>query len=186
MLNIALFFSILHFLGKDLGDYILIPILIYKFYYFTLNYYCLGLSEYNKTYEFILTGAILFSIYIKTWHFVYDLLVNSIENETLYIIQTTFSGGIILFYSYYLFFSRKYLGLRDILCNNYLTCNFCGFCVYCCDYNTYCMEGYCFCDCCCCDEDSCCYCKNCNLSCQCCSCISKDNNEDYDNNSIIE
>ena len=183
---ISLFLSILHFLGKDLGDYILIPILIYKFYYFTLNYYCLGLSEYNETYEFILTGAILFSIYIKIRHFFYDLLINSIENEILYIIQTAFSGGIILFYTYYLFFSRKYLGLRDILCNNYLTCNFCGFCVYCCDYNTYCMDGYCYCDCCCCDEDSCCYCKNCNLSCQCCSCISKDNNEDYDNNSIIE
>ena len=173
---ISLTFSILHYLGKDFGDYILIPILIYKFFYFTLNYYCLGLSEQNKNYEIILTGPILFSIYIKTWHIFYNFLADSFENYILYIFQTALSSTIIFFYIYYLFFASEKFGLKEIICNNIINCNFCGCCDLCCIYNTYCLDGINYCDCCCCDDESCCYCKKCEkhfFSCNCCCCLSK-------------
>ena len=56
---VSLIFSILYLKGiTDFDDYIIIPILITQFFYFSLNFYCLCISEQQNDNEFILSGSI--------------------------------------------------------------------------------------------------------------------------------
>ena len=82
-------------------NFFLIPILMNKFFYFTLTYYCISYSEEKKQFELI-SGSTLISIYLVLW----DTIISFIREYTslfaLYIIQTVISsiipGLIILFF----------------------------------------------------------------------------------------
>ena len=174
---ISLFFSILYFFGiKEYGDYIIIPILMYQYFGFSFNYYCICVTEQENTQEFILSGEVLVSIYLYIWDIIYSLIQRFIENEEyIYFFQGVLSIVIIIFFSIYLVCSKyKY----DI-CYNCVNLNLCGFlqaCGPCCIYNTYCVQGVQICDCCCCDENSCCYsepCESCYECCSCCRCFAE-------------
>ena len=174
---ISLFFSIIYYWGiKDFGDYILIPILMYQYFGFSFNYYCICVTEQENTQEFFLSGEVLVSIYLYIWDNIYSLIQRFIENEDyIFFFQGVLSIVIIIFFSIYLVFSKyKY----DI-CYNCVNINLCGFlqaCGPCCIYNTYCVNGEQICDCCCCDEDSCCFCEpceSCYVCCRCCSCFAE-------------
>ena len=86
---------------KDNLNVIYIPILMNKFYYFTLNYYCIYTSEDTKKFD-IIPGSSLISIYISIWDFILSLIKSNIPDEygtndynyfnILYIIQITFAS----------------------------------------------------------------------------------------------
>ena len=178
---LSLIFSILYYLEvTNLGNYILIPILMYQYFYFSLNYYCVCVNEQRKDHELILSGGILVTIYIKVWNIIYSFAQDFIENEkNAYLFQAVLSTIIIVFFIFYLIFSD----FKYIICNNCVNLNLCGFCKICCHckYNTFCMDGYQYCDCCCCDEESCCYsdsCESCYMCCGCCSCFDPNKKND--------
>ena len=178
---ISLIFSILYFIGiTDFDDYIIIPIMITQFFYFLLNFSCLCMSEQQNDNEFILTGYILITIYIKVWNLIYSTIEDNITNEeNIFIFQLVLSSLIILIFTYYLIFSKS--RFKYIICNNCMNCNLCNCCQSCCScciYNIYCIDGTQYCDCCCCDEEcKCCYCAKCNSYniYVCCKKLSEDN-----------
>lgn len=65
----------------------LIPILMYKFYNFTLIYLCVGYSEEMQRIELI-KGSAWISIFLFLWDLLNDYLITSYDIEFLYIIQT--------------------------------------------------------------------------------------------------
>ena len=87
------------FLFKDNINIIFIPILMNKFFYFTLNYYCVYTGEEEKKFD-IISGSSLISIYILIWNLAMSLIKSSIPEENndydyyniLYIIQIVFSS----------------------------------------------------------------------------------------------
>ena len=87
------------FLFKDNINIIFIPILMNKFYYFTLNYYCIYTAEEDKKFE-IISGSSLISFYILIWSLFMTLVKLSIPDDSngydyfniLYIIQIIFSS----------------------------------------------------------------------------------------------
>ena len=179
---ISLIYSVLYFIGiQDFGDYIIIPILMYKYFYFSFNYYCIAITDQENNHELILSGGILLTIYIKIWDFSYALIQTYIINERyLYLFQGILSIVIILFFIFYLVYSR----FKYSICYNCVNINFCGCCQVCgpcCIYNTYCIEGKQYCDCACCDKNSCCYnekCERCFICCECCSCFAETNEDE--------
>ena len=178
---VSLIFSILYLKGiTDFDDYIIIPILITQFFYFSLNFYCLCISEQQNDNEFILSGSILVTIYINVWNFIYSFIEDYIKDEeySLFLFQLVLSSIIIVIFLYYLICSKS--RFKYIICNNCMNCNLCGCfqsCCSCCIYNIYCEDGTQYCDCCCCDEEcKCCYCQKCN-SCNsyvCCNKLSEE------------
>ena len=88
------------FFFKDNINIILMPILMNKFYYFTLNYYCIYTSEKEKKFELISSSSLI-SFYIAIWNLVITLIKFVIPDENvnegynyfniLYIIQIIFS-----------------------------------------------------------------------------------------------
>ena len=60
-----------------------------KFYYLTLNYYCLYLSEALKGFELI-SGSTLISIYIMVWNVIIEAIKRIDKLYILYIIQIIF------------------------------------------------------------------------------------------------
>ena len=172
---ISLVFSIYYLVeGNSLDDYIIIPILIQKSFYFVFNFYRSCISEEQKGYELIMSASILITIYIIFWDFVIYVLTNIIPyNTILYIIQISLSIIIILVFIYYFIFSKLCL----IIFNNNTFCNFCC----CLNYSIFCVEGNCICDCCCCNIDSNCYCSFCEnfYTCNCCKCCNDNNGTKY-------
>ena len=177
---ISLIFSILYFSDiTDFDDFILIPISFHQFFYFSLNYYCLCISEQQNNDEYIFSGSILVAIYIKIWNTIYNILKNSIDNKRfIFIFQFSLSIFVIAVFIYYLLCSTK--NFKYIICENCINCNLfsccqniCDCCT-CCIYNVYCIDGNQYCDCCCCDEDcECCYSEQCEKSCFSCDCCSE-------------
>ena len=114
---------------------IFMPILMNKFYYFTLNYYCIFTAEKYKKFE-IISNSSLISIYIAIWNLILTLIKTSIPDEVnsdeynyyniLYIIQIVFSSipalGVVIFILIGLFFSS---GLKDYL--NDCSCEDCAY-----------------------------------------------------------
>ena len=114
---------------------IFMPILMNKFYYFTLNYYCIFTAEKYKKFE-IISNSSLISIYIAIWNLILTLIKASIPDEVnsdeynyyniLYIIQIVFSSipalGVVIFILIGLFFSS---GLKDYL--NDCSCEDCAY-----------------------------------------------------------
>ena len=80
------------------------PILMNKFYYFTLNYYCIYESEKNKNLE-IISNSSLISFYIFIWNMILILIKSNIPDNSadynyfkiLYILQITFASLLSLF-----------------------------------------------------------------------------------------
>ena len=79
------------------NDYlIVVPVLLNKFYYFTLIYFCLSFAEKKKKLELI-SGATLISFYIIGFNFITSLL-RYIGSRGLIIIQIVFSSFIAFFW----------------------------------------------------------------------------------------
>ena len=158
--------------------FIFSPILMNKFYYFTLIYFCISFSESKKKFELI-SGSTLISIYLLIWSFIISLIRDSSSLKKLYITQIVFASIPSLFVAISIISF-----IVGILCMFYkfecldgcmiLGC-FCSFLV--------CFGGFwfdrivfnddnnneCDCDCCeCYDCLGCCDC--CGHSCSCCCC----------------
>ena len=175
-------------------NYIYIPILMNKFYYFTLTYYCISYSEDKKGFELI-SGSTLISIYIMIWELILNFIREFFDRDNikiLYIIQIVFSSipslivGILIiisiFYSIYdcSFFKLLFCFLSFLICGGGLwfkmegkdcdceeCCyNFCECCEICGDcFGCSCIGTTCFCECCCCDSLSSCYSEFCYEHC---------------------
>ena len=76
--------------------YTFIPVLLNKFYYFTLIYFCLSYSEKKKGLELI-SGATLISLYITAFNFVINFILY-LGTKGLIILQLIFSSFIALFW----------------------------------------------------------------------------------------
>ena len=86
---------------EDNLNIIFMPILMNKYYYFTLNYYCTSTGEDNKKFE-IISNSVLVSLYITIWNSVISLIKTIVPDETttdgndynniLFIIQMVFSS----------------------------------------------------------------------------------------------
>ena len=98
---------------------IFLPILMNKFYYFTMNYYCLYTSEDNKKFDFISSSTII-SIYMGVWEvilmclkFIIKYLSDEKYMKILFILQMVISGIISLiigfiFLSGFCYFSKLF------------------------------------------------------------------------------
>ena len=157
-----------------------IPILMNKFYYLTLTYYCLFTSEELNILELV-SGSTLISIYISGWNFIICLLKSNTPKDSnfLYIIQIVLSTSISIFIFIvcilFVIFSIKkcffiplilwffaiFIGggiwfdlkrINNLNCfkNTEMDCELC-----------YCQKGILNCNCCCCDENSRFYSKYC-------------------------
>ena len=71
-------------------NFFMVPILMNKFYYFTLTYYCISYSEKKKQFELI-SGSTLISIYLFIWETIDSLIRDYISLHSLYIIQIILS-----------------------------------------------------------------------------------------------
>ena len=86
--------KIKNFFFKENINIIFIPILMNKFYYFTLNYYCIYTSEKNNKFD-IISSSSLISFYIFIWNLALTFLKSSISDDhynILYIIQIVFDS----------------------------------------------------------------------------------------------
>ena len=89
------------FFFEDNINIIFIPILMNKFYYFTLNYYCIYTAEKDNKFELISTSSLV-SFYIIIWNLALTLVKSSIPDKNkgddynyyniLYIIQIIFDS----------------------------------------------------------------------------------------------
>ena len=146
-------------------NFIFIPVLLNKFYYLTLNYYCSYASEEKKKKEFeTISASTLISIYIGVWSFIIHFIQSIVpddKNKILYIIQIIFSSipslVIIIFTIVVMFTTCPYFH-RFLCCFlSYILC-FGGL------WNDYGVIR-----CCCCDNRSFCYCDCCYEACGECS-----------------
>ena len=93
-------FSFKKYVFEENVNIILIPILMNKFFYLTLNYYCSFTSEDNKQFEFISISTLI-SIYMTIWdtlfYFFKTFIIRRFENyymNIFYWIQLSFSAGV--------------------------------------------------------------------------------------------
>ena len=71
--------------------YIYPPILVNKFFFFTLTYYCLSYSEDQQGFELI-SSSTLISIYLVIWDLFYNSMRDYLPIQVLFIIQLVPSG----------------------------------------------------------------------------------------------
>jgi hypothetical protein len=179
--------------NKKYNNIILIPIIMNKFYYFTLMYYCISYSE-DKKGQDLISGSTLISFYIFVFNLFYDVLKRKIlkNNINLYIFQICISAfpSFITFIGFIIgiiFAIHFDVCIMAFVC---LCCFFCGGGLYlnyddleniyfenedketdyynkCLKYlrfeNWYCCTHW---DCC----NLCCGSKNCYYCCDCCEC----------------
>ena len=93
---LALIFSSLYLSNENnmlfkSQNFFLIPILMNKFYYFTLIYFCISYSEEKKKFDLI-SGATLISIYLLIWDLIISLIRNNATLNALYILQIIFAS----------------------------------------------------------------------------------------------
>ena len=105
----SLFFSIFYFsketkLVNIIEDpnksYILIPILMNNFFYFTFTYYCVKIAEEKKGFELV-SGSTLITTYILIWGMIFGTLRDYIPNNLiilLFVIQLIFALPITLYF----------------------------------------------------------------------------------------
>ena len=168
---------------------IFIPLLMGKFYHFTLIYYCISCSEDNKKFELI-SGSTLISLYLSVWEIIISLIkslcdVSSINR--LYITQLVFSSLVVLYFIIVIliFLCDKFTLIFDCsdfcaelgkichcICSFFFCCS--GFwyspkayedvtCGLDCDCDCDCPISWCYLNfnCCCCQEDNFYYCIPC-------------------------
>ena len=113
------------YIFQDNINIILMPILMTKFYYFTLNFYCTSTSEDIKKFE-IISSSTLISFYIFVWNFIMSLIKSSIPEQKsdddynyyniLYIIQIIFSAiPALIVVSFIIIGICKTIGIFDFL-----------------------------------------------------------------------
>ena len=170
-------------------NYIFIPVLMNKLYFFTLNYYCSYTVKKNKGFE-LMPRSTLMAIYLKAWDTILIIIKSCIpegKDIILYIIQFVFSSFLSLiilflilklcFYSFYNCICHK-CDFKEFalhkFCFYFISFILCGGGIWikynpyesdlsfdCC-YDCYCIGQFWYCDdCCCCDFSSCCYCEFC-------------------------
>lgn len=183
---------------KEIFKYIyiyLIPILMNKFYYFTLIFYCVSYSDQQKKVDLI-SGSTLISIYLFIWETIVYFIRNNISLKSLYITQIVFDC---LFPCFIVLFMLVIIII--LFCANF-NCKDLFFFLYCVCAFFLCFGGFwmnenteknmenCGCDCnickdsCCCCFDcldylncfdicacSCCFCCECYDCFGCCSCL---------------
>ena len=73
---ISLLFSILYFWGiRNFDVFIVISILMYKYFYLILNFYCTSISHIsNAVNDLIFSQSFLITIYIVVWYFIFSLI----------------------------------------------------------------------------------------------------------------
>ena len=179
--------------------FILTPILMNKFFYFTLIFYCISYKN-LKGFELISSSSLI-SIYVALWNFAVLVIKSFTGIEILYYIQIAFSSIPSLFAFIFIFIhiGKSFYHcniIKDFLCifsftflggglwfkYNVFEKSYCHNTCKCCRCCCFCLGKECYCDCCCCDqdiccckcccfeEDSCCRCLNCFYCCDCCEC----------------
>ena len=179
--------------------FILTPILMNKFFYFTLIFYCISYKN-LKGFELISSSSLI-SIYVALWNFSVLIIKSFTGIEILYYIQIAFSSIPSLFAFIFIFIhiGKSFYHcniIKDFLCifsftflggglwfkYNVFEKSYCHNTCKCCRCCCFCLGKECYCDCCCCDqdiccckcccfeEDSCCRCLNCFYCCDCCEC----------------
>ena len=145
-----------YFFKKNL-NYIFIPVLMNKFYYLTLNYYCTYISEEKKIKDFeIIPASTLISIYIGVWNiiiYVFQWIIQDNNNKIYFIIHIVLSSIpsliVVGFIIYFIIVAFPYIH-RSLFCIlSFILCfggiwNDMGVINCCCCDNT----SYCYCDCC--------------------------------------
>ena len=107
-----------------------------KFYYFTLNYYCVYTAEKNNKFDMISTSSLI-SFYIFIWNIAIILVKSNIPDEDksenynyfniLYIIQIVFDSiPSLIVVSFILFFLGYSTGIFQYCCD--YECEDCRFC----------------------------------------------------------
>lgn len=76
-------------------NYIFIPILMNKFYFFTFAYHCTVYTDVDEGID-IISSATLLSIYLKAWEFFFNKLIDKCSINILLVIQIFFSLIIVL------------------------------------------------------------------------------------------
>ena len=167
--------------------FIFAPILMNKFFYFTLIYYCVSFSEEKKKFDLI-SGSTLISIYLVIWDLIVSFIRDISSLKGLYITQIVFS----CFPCFVLFLVISVVFYCVILssesdCGFRLSCLFCFFSFLLCFggfwmrennlediYDCECSECSCDIDCYCCfdclDYCSCLDCISSLCCCECCDC----------------
>ena len=179
--------------------FILTPILMNKFFYFTLIYYCISYKN-LKDFELI-SSASLISIYVAIWNIAVSIIRSYISLKVLYYIQIVFSSipSLFVIIAMFILIGKSFLYcniIKDFLCffsfiflggglwfkYNVFEKSYCHNTCKCCRCCCFCLGKECYCDCCCCDqdiccckcccfeEDSCCRCLDCFYCCECCEC----------------
>ena len=144
--------------------FIFSPILMNKFYYFTLIYFCISFSESKKKFELI-SGSTLISIYLFIWNFIISLIRDLSSLKGLYITQLVFACIPSLFVAIFIL-----VFIIMTLCTLFKCECFEGFAILCCFCSfLLCFGGFwinyildidnCECD---------CNCDRCDLNCYCC------------------
>ena len=146
---------------------ILVPILMNKFFYFTLIYHCIGFAEMKKKFDLI-SGSTLISIYLIIWDLIVSFIRDISSLNGLYITQLVISIFPCLAIFMFIWHSKSKF-------ENRLSCLFCFFSVFLCfggfwleEEN---LENISKCKCC--KNINCCYCNNSLIKCNCLDSISR-------------
>ena len=129
-----------NFIFEEYINIIFIPILMNKFYYFTLNYYCIYTSEKNNSFELI-SGSTLISIYLIVWDYIIEKIKNEIPERKS---DTDYDYFIILYIIQIVFSS-----IPSLIIALYLICGFIYSCLDCitskCDFTFFYLHKFLFC-----------------------------------------
>ena len=170
------------------NNILLVPILINKFYYFTLIFYCISYSEEKRKFELI-SSSTLISVYLFIINTIISLIRSNTPLKALYIIQLVLACCVpclcillILIYLFLFFIDPKitcYIKMTNLCLISSFICCFAGFWMTGDIFNGFIFStseencdcsSDCFCDCCYCWFDCFDYiCYNC--CCEKCSCI---------------
>ena len=178
------------------NNFLLVPILMNKYYYFTLVFHCISYSEEKRKFELI-SSSTLISIYISIMNFIISLIRNNISLKALYIIQLVFACGVICLFLlvFILIFIIPFCNC-ETPCRQRISMLFCVSSYICCfggfwmtqdfyqslrescseenfDFSADCCNDYCNCfiDCLCCNSCTCCCRSICpEVLCSCCKC----------------
>lgn len=92
-------------------NYIYIPIIMNKFFYFTFTYYCIKVAEEKKGFDLV-SGSTLISIYLLIWDSIFGTLRDNIPENYIIILF-----GIQLLPSLYISFNLLKIISMNLFCN---------------------------------------------------------------------
>ena len=154
-------------------NFFMVPILINKFYHFTLIYYCISYSEAKKQYDLI-SGSTLISFYLFVWETIISLIRDYLPLNILYIIQVII-GVFPSLYIVMLIIAFFYLSMNPKRSCSFNMSNLCCYFSFIfllggfwCNNKIYSNSGECISGAICCSSDYTCDCDCCDLNCYCC------------------